>query len=147
MCGEVCQFYGDNVHCEWATLAQAPCEGSPQKSSKWSKVNKKEAQKCLKLERKEHITENEKKIPTRKLMKWVECKCRNKCTENLDIDKQKLLLTWYWSIGSDNERRRNILAMTSTKDPAQRTIKYTENAWRKKHLYFLNKNNNDKVEV
>ena len=81
-------------------------------------------------------------------MQWVECKCRNKCTENLDIDKRKLLHTSYWSIGSDNKRRQYILAMTSTKDPVQRMTKHKENSRKKQMLvYFLNKNNNDKVGV
>ena len=148
MCGEVCQFHGDKVCHEWATLTQAPCEGSPQKTSKRSKVNKKEVRKHLKLEGKEYITEKRKKIPARQLMQWVECKCRNKRTENVDIDKRKLLHTQYWGIGLGNERRQSILAMTSTKDPAYRTTKHRENSRRKQTpVYFLNKNNNDKVEV
>ena len=60
----------------------------------------------------------------------------------------KLLDTQYWSIGSDNESRQYILAMTSTKDPAKRMIKHRENSQRKQTpVYFLNKNNNEKVEV
>ena len=111
-------------------------------------MNKKEVRKRLKLERKEYITEKGKKIPERKPMQWVEWKCRNKCAENLDIDERKLLHIRYWSIGSDNERRQYILAMTSTKDPARRTTKQRENSPRKQtSVFFLNKNNNDKVEV
>ena len=36
----------------------------------------------------------------------------------MDTDERKLLHTRYWSIGSDNQRRRYILAINSTKDPA-----------------------------
>lgn len=148
VCGEVCQFREDKVYHEWTALIQAPCEGTPQKTIKRGKLNKKKARKRLKLEGKEYTTQKGKTMPARKPMQWVECKCKNKCARIFTIEDRNLLYERYWSIRSDNERRQYILAMTSTKDPAQRTTKKGENSRRNQTpVYFLSKTNNEEAEV
>lgn len=56
-CAVVCEdqmyFMEITVYHEWATLTQVLCDGSPQKTSERSKVNKKEVRRRLK-EEKEH---------------------------------------------------------------------------------------------
>ena len=54
------------------------------------------ARKKLKLDGKPYVTGKGKQKAGKKPMHWVDCKCRNKCGESLNIEERMNIYDNYW---------------------------------------------------
>ena len=56
-----------------------------------------------------------------KVMKFIPCKCKNKCIDNFPREERQIVFIGYWAIESDSQRRQFLCNSVTFKTPKQRT--------------------------
>ena len=134
----------DTVYNEWKHLRDIePSITTPEKSrNKRKKFNQKELRKKLKLAGKEYVTSKGKKVQSVEPVKWVTCRCKKRCGENLDLNERNTLYDNYWSLDSDSQKKQYILGCVR-KVPRQREGSRKNFVWR----YSFENSLQEEVEV
>ena len=91
---------------------------------------------------KEYVTSKGKKVQSVEPVKWVTCRCKKRCGENLDLNERNTLYDNYWSLDSDSQKKQYILGCVR-KVPRQREGSRKNFVWR----YSFENSLQEEVEV